>query len=110
MLLAEGRTVYYFTIALFHSIQLQAEVFPSRVARPECRTTIFTGRLERLLLYDFTVSFPFGSRPRFLHLGSRDLNVEPPFSPVGRTDYFTILLFHFHSVPGRGFYISGRET
>ena len=29
-----------------------------------------------------------------MHLGQRNLNVEPPFSPVGRTVYyFTILLF-----------------
>ena len=76
-----------FTILRFYcfiSIRFQAEVFTSRVARPECRTTIFTGRPDRLF-YDFTVSFPFGSRPRFLHLGSRDLNVEPPLSPIGRT-------------------------
>ena len=59
----------------------------------------------------FTISFPFGSRQRFLHLGSRNLNVEPPFPPVGRTVYdCTILRFHFNSVPGRGFCISGRET
>ena len=36
-----------FTILLFYyfiSIRFQAEVFASRVAKPECRTTIFTGR------------------------------------------------------------------
>ena len=92
----------------FISIRFQAEVFASRVAEPECRTTIFTGRPDRLLFYCFAILFPFGSRQRFL-LGFRNLNVEPPFSPVGRTIYhFTILLFHFHSVPGRGF-CSGRE-
>ena len=86
-------------------------VFASRVAKPECRTTIFTSRPDRLRFYYFTISFPFGSRQRFLHLGSRNLNVEPPFSPVGRTVYdFIFLLFHFHLVPGKGFCISGRET
>ena len=44
-------------------------VFASRVAKPECRTTIFTSRPDRLLFYYFTISFPFGSRQRFLHLG-----------------------------------------
>ena len=83
-----------FTILLFYyfisircyliSIRFQAEVVASRVAKPECRTTIFTGRPDRLLFYYFTISFPFGSRQKFLHLGSRNLNVEPPFSPVGR--------------------------
>ena len=63
---------YYFTILLFYyfiSIRFQAEVFASRVAKPECRTTIFTGRPDRLLFYYFTISFPLGSRQRFLHLG-----------------------------------------
>ena len=79
---------YYFTN--FISVRFQAEVFASRVAKPECRTTIFTGRPavfasrvakpecrttiftsrpDRLLFYYFTISFPFGSRQRFLHLG-----------------------------------------
>ena len=87
-----GRTVYYFTILLFYdfiSIQFQAEVFASRVTKPECRTTIFTGRPDRLLFTIsnllFYISFPFGSRQWFLHLGSRNLNVEPPFSLVGWT-------------------------
>ena len=40
-------------------------VFASRVAKPECRTTIFTGRPVRLLFYYFTISFPLGSRQRF---------------------------------------------
>ena len=86
-------------------------VFASRVTKPQCRTTIFTSRPDRLLFYYSTISFPFGSRQRFLHLGSRNLNVEPQFSPVGLTVYYlTILLFHFHLVPGRGFCISGHET
>ena len=80
-----------------------------KIFAPACRTTIFTSRPDRLTVYYFTISFPFGSRQRVLHLGSRNVNVEPPFSPVGRTP-FTILLFHFHSVPGRAFCISGRET
>ena len=94
-----------------HHFHRLAAVFASRVAKPECRTTIFTSRPYRLLFCYFTISCPFGSRQRFLHLGSRNLNVEPPFSPVGRTVYyFTILRLHVHSVPGRSFCISGRET
>ena len=57
-----------FTILLFYyfiSIRFQAEVFASRVAKPECRTTIFTGPPDRLLFYYCTISFPFGSRQRF---------------------------------------------
>ena len=74
---------YYFTISFpFGSRQ---RFSASRVAKTDCRTTIFTGRPHRLLFYYFTISFPFGSMQRFLHLGSRNLNVEPPFSPVGRT-------------------------
>ena len=101
-----GRTVYYSTIYYFISVRFQAEVFASRVAKPECRTTIFTGRpavYYSTTIYYFisirfqaevfasrvakpacrlTISFPFGFRQRFLHL---DLNVQPPFSPVGQT-------------------------
>ena len=75
-----------FTILKFYyfiSIRFQTEVFASRVAKPECRTTIFTGRPaifaslvskpecrttiftgrpDRLLFYNFAISFPFGSR------------------------------------------------
>ena len=54
-------------------------VFASRVAKPECRTTIFISRPDRLLSYYFTI-------------------------------FFIVLLFHFHSVPSRGFCISGSET
>ena len=43
-------------------------VFASWVAKPECRTTICTSRPDRLLLYYFTISSPFGSRQRVLHL------------------------------------------
>ena len=53
-----------FTILLFYyfiSIRFQAEGFASRVVKPECRTTILTGRPDRLLFYYFTISFPFGS-------------------------------------------------
>ena len=141
-----------FTVLFFYdciSIRFQAKVFASRVATPECRTTIFTSRPDRLRFYYFTISFPFGSRQRFLHRGSRNLNVEPPFQqsagpftillfydfisirfqaevfasrvakPECRTTIFTsrpdrlrlyFLLFHFHSVSGRGFCIAGRET
>ena len=70
--------LYYFI-----SIRFQTEIFASRVAKPECRTTIFIGRPaifasrvakpecrttifiswpDRLLFYCFTISFPFGSR------------------------------------------------
>ena len=42
----------------------RCKVFASRVAKPECRTTIFTGRPHRLLFYYFTISFPFGSRQK----------------------------------------------
>ena len=101
-----GRTVYHFTVLLFHFHWVPGRgFFASRVAKPECRTTIFTGRPDRLLSYYFSISFPLGSRQEvFLHLGSRNLNVGPPFSPVGRTVYyFTLLLFHFHWVQGRRF-------
>ena len=57
------RLLFYYFISIRYS-----EVFASRVAKPECRTTIFTGRPDRLLLYYFTISSPFGSRQRFLHL------------------------------------------
>ena len=88
-----GRTVYYFTILLyFIFIRFQTEVFASRVAKPECRTTIFTGRPavfasrvakpecrttiftgrpDRLLFYYFTISFPFGSRSPRVFFASR---------------------------------------
>ena len=48
-----------------------------------------TGPFDRLLFYYF-ISTRF--QAEVLHLGSRNLNVEQPFSPVGRTP-FTILLF-----------------
>ena len=58
------RSVGPFTVLLFYyfiSIRFQAEVFASRVAKPECRTTIFTGRSDS---------------PRvFLHLGQPILHV-----------------------------------
>ena len=63
----------FFLFYYFISIRFRTEVFASRLAKPECRTTIFTGR-------------PAGRQ--FLHLGLRNLNVEPPFSPVGRTVYY----------------------
>ena len=58
-------------------------VFASRVAKPECRTTIFTGRPDRLLFYYFSIFTIFTVFTMFT--------------------IFTILLFHFHSVPGRSF-------
>ena len=46
-----------------------------------------------------------------MHLGPQNLNVGPPFSPVGRTVYyFTISLFHFHWVPGRRFLHLGPQN
>ena len=109
--------------------------FAFRAAKPACRPAIFTGRLDYLLFYHFTLSFPLGSRQefcisgrktcmsillfrfhsvpgrKFLHLGPQNLHVGPPFSPVGRTVYcLTILLFHFHRVPGRGFLHLGRQN
>ena len=55
-------------------------VFASRVAKPECRTTIFTGRLDRLLFCYFTISFPLSSRQEvFLHLRQHFLHVGSRF-------------------------------
>ena len=142
-----------FTILLFCyfiSIRFQAEVFASRVAKPECRTTIFTGRPavfasrvakpecrttiftsrpDRLLFYYFIssrfqaevfasrVAKPecrttiFTGRPAVFASRVAKPECRTTISPAGRTVYyFTILLFHFHSVPGRGFCISGSET
>ena len=106
--------------------------FACGAAKPECRTTVFTSRPDRLLFYDFTISFPLGSRQEvfacraakpecqttislvgrpFLHVGPQNLNVGPPFSPVGQTVYyFTILLFYFHWVPGRRFLHVGPQN
>ena len=73
--------------------------FASRVAKPECRTTIFTGRPDRLLFYYFT---------NFIRL-----QAEVFASRVAKPDCRTpdrLLFYKFHSVPGRGFCISGRET
>ena len=81
---ADRLLFYYFTISF--PFEFQAEVFASRVAKPECRTTIFTGRPavfasrvakpecrttiftsrpDRLLFYYLSISFLFGSRQRF---------------------------------------------
>ena len=93
------RSVGPFTILLFYyfiSIRFQAEVFASRVAKPECRTTIFTGRqavfASRVAKHECRTTIFTGRPDRLLFY------------------YFTILLFHFHSVPGRGFCISSSET
>ena len=53
----------------------RCKVFASRAAKPACRPTIFTGRPS-----------VFASRVA-------DLNVEPPFSPVGRTVYYFTISF-----------------
>ena len=95
-------------------MRFQAERFASPVARPECRTTIFTGRPDRSdrLLFYYFISIRFQA----------EVFASPVARPECRTTiftsrpdrltvyYFTILLFHIHSVPGRGFCISGRET
>ena len=61
-----GRTVYYVIVLLFYYlISIQAKVFASRVAKPECRTTIFTGRPDSLRV--------------FLHLGQPILHVGSRF-------------------------------
>ena len=50
------------------------------LAKPECWTTIFTGRPDRLLFYYFTISCPLGSRQEvFLHLGQHFLHVGSRF-------------------------------
>ena len=123
-----GRAVYYFyyfTISfplgsrqeIFASRVAQPEcrttiftgrpaVLASRAAKPECRTTIFTGRPGRLLFH-----FHWVPGRGFLHLGPQNLNVGPRFSAVRRTVYdFTILLFHFHWVPGRRFLHLGQPS
>ena len=66
-------------------------VFASRVAKPECRTTIFTGRPDRLLFYYFyyfTISFPFGSRQRFF--ACRAANPTRPQHPSIFQRFFCI--------------------
>ena len=113
----------YFTILLFYyfiSIRFQAGVFASRVAKPECRTTIFTGRpavfASRAAKPECRTTI-FTGRPAVF--ASRVAKPECRTTIfTGRPDrllfyyftIFTILLFHFHSVPGRGFCISGSET
>ena len=64
--------------------------FCIRAAKPACRPSIFTSRLDRTLFYSFTVSFPLSSRqevfcilgrqvgpPSFLHVGPPILHVPP---------------------------------
>ena len=72
----------------------------------------FTSRPDRLLFYCFTISFPFGSRRGgFLLFGPQNLHVSSPLSPVGQTVYhMTVLLFHFHEVPGRRFLLFGPQN
>ena len=68
-------------------------VFASRVAKPESRTTIFTGRPDRLLFYYFyfyyfTISFPSGSRQRFF--ACRAANPTRPPHPSIFQSFFCI--------------------
>ena len=61
-----------FTVLLFYyfiSIRFQAEVFASRVAKPECRTTIFPGRPDspRVFVASRTTNPTCGLT--FLHVG-----------------------------------------
>ena len=103
--------LYYFI-----SIRFQAEVFasgvakpefrtttftgrpavlPSPVAKPERRNTIFTGRPDRLLFYYFyyfTIFISIRFQAEVFASRVANLNVETPFSPVGRTVYY----FYFH--------------
>ena len=99
----------------FHRSAGRPAVFASRLAKPECRTTIFTGRPDRLLFCMSAHVFCMSSRqsytsaaprhfpevflhlgPPFLHVGSRFLHVEPPILHVRRTPAFS-----------RGFFASG---
>ena len=147
-----GRTVYYSTtIYYFISIRFQAEVFASRVAKPECRTTIFTGRpavyYSTIIYYFISIRFQaevFASwvaKPEcrttiftgwpavyystiiYYFISVRfqaEVFASRVAKPECRTTIFTgrpdrllfyyYLLFHFRSVPGRSFCISGRET
>ena len=69
---------YYFTISF--PLGSRQEVFASRAAKPECRTTSFTGRPDRLLFYYFTISFPLGSRQEVFASRPQNLNVRPIFT------------------------------
>ena len=67
-------------------------VFASRVAKPECRTTIFTGRPA-----------VFASRVAKPECRTTIFTSRPDRLLFYYFTIFTILLFHFHSVLGRGF-------
>ena len=83
---------YYFTISF--PLGSRQEVFASRAAKPECRTTIFTGRPDRLLFYYFTISFPLGSR--------QEVFASRAAKPECRTTIFTgrpdRLLFYYFTI------------
>ena len=90
-----GQTIYYITISFpFGSRQ---ERFTSRATTPACRPAIFTGRPDRLLFYYFiSIGFQAGT----FYISSRHPCMSAcHFHRSARP--FTILLFHFHSVPGR---------
>ena len=87
---------YYFTISF--PLGSKQEVFASRAATTACRPAIFT---SRTVCY-FTISFPLISRQeafafRAATTGMSALHFHLSVGP------FTILLFHFHWVPGRRF-------
>ena len=62
-----GPTVHYFTISF--PLGSSQEVFASRAAEPECRTTIFTGQPGRLLFNYFI--FSIGLQPRGFCISGR---------------------------------------
>ena len=105
------------------------KVFASRAAKPACRPALFTSRPDHLLFYDFTISFPLGSKQeggfcisgrnacmsaRHFHQSAGPFAILPFY-------YFTILLFFSFSMSlfyyfisirffAGGFCISGRMT
>ena len=79
---------YFLRFYYFSSIRFQAEVLASRVAKPECPTTIFTSRPDRLLYYYFIISFPFGSRQRLF--ACRAANPTRPPHPSIFQSFFCI--------------------
>ena len=85
-------------------------VFASRVAKPECRTTIFTGRpaafASRVAKPECRTTIFTGRPAAFASRVAKPECRTTIFT--GRPDrllfyYFTVLPFHLHSVPGRGF-------
>ena len=69
-------------------------VFACRAAKPECRTTIFTSRPDRLLFHDFTISFPLGSRQEVFACRASKPECRTSIF-TSRSDRFIISLFYF---------------